>query len=163
MKRLSPHLAILLILLFSGCASVYTSNSRPDGYSPRDNAEENEAWDTLIGAWYGKQKLKDGSIREWLTIRRDNGTYQDVFLNTFEDGSTERTEEFGEWGVSGGIYFLIFKGWIENGRIDMVDEVTPWTRDAYRIIELSNNAFHYESTETGDRFRVVRAKEGFSL
>ena len=156
---------IFLTLAFSGCSTNidFTSGSRVSGDTPRQNAVEEHTWSTMVGKWYGKQPRHDGGTHEWLTTRYEDGTYEIVFRSTDPYGTVERTVETGLWGVSGNVYYTIFEGWIRGGLFVSTDLEGQYTRDAYKIISLTESEMKYRSIENGAIFKIRRVPEIFEL
>ena len=117
----------------------------------------------MVGRWYGNQPTTDGGRKEWVVERDVRGTYEIRFLIREKDGAVEESTEIGEWGISGGVYFSIFKGWVQDGKIKASDPTDPFSYDAYKIISLKSKAFTYESFISGEKFTVINVSDNFSL
>lgn len=61
-------------------------------------------------------------------------------------------KEFGLWGVSGGIYFTMFKGWIENDQLVPSDPTDAYNYDSYKIIDFKSDKLIYESLTSGNQY-----------
>ncbi|MFD2178292.1 hypothetical protein [Veronia pacifica] len=150
--------AILLALFMAvtGCLTI-TSNEPTDLVKPDLTEGSKQQWNLMIGSWYGKQPSKNGGHSEWIVNRYADGTYNIKFK--FADSS--QSEEVGEWGISGGIYFSIFKGWLKKSQFRPADPADPYNRDAYDILSLTEDAFSYRHRETGDVYRVIKVANDF--
>jgi hypothetical protein len=131
--------------------------------SPPLNEKELYQWNTLCGKWYGKSNLEDNEKREWLVDRKNDGHYIIVFITIDQNGIREKTIEKGEWGLSGNIYFTIFKSQINNGEEVYADPSDPINRDSYKILKLNNNLFKYKHLRTHGKYEVIKVDETFEL
>lgn len=147
MKRI---ILVLVATLACSCSSLTKMNSN------RDNDVKN--WNALVGKWHGNVLLKDGEKREWVIERTNTGQYSIDFFTTYKDGSTDRQTERGEWGISGNIYFTIFKSFVIDGDHDTTDSSDPYNRDAYVILKLTDRVFEYRHARTGDKFKSYKTQ-----
>lgn len=157
------HTRTILALTFllcglAGCAGI-SSVTKSKAWS--GDAESKRS--LLVGKWLGVAPLKDGGLRRWTNHRLADGTYVIVVRNLGVDGEVEENIEYGDWGVSGDVYFTVMRGWIRDGR--RVAAVTRYAYydDAYRIRLLENDRFEYVSVTSGRRYLVVRVSDDFSL
>src|SRR3546814_1723567 len=71
-----------------------------------------------------------------------------IFRITFRfydaDGSYREQVEVGEWGISGPVYFLSTKGWVDDGTFLKADTRNGELYDAYKILKLNAGIFEYE-------------------
>jgi hypothetical protein len=161
-KRKSMKILISIILflqlLTSGCATTVTSNKVITDSKPVSLSDE-KTWKYLIGEWHGSQTTKEGGNRKEICIRHPDGTYEVEFKSTDKDGVVSNHKEVGLWGVSGSIYFSIFRGWVNNGRIKLSDPSDPYNYDAYSIIILDETEFEYKHVSTGNEYKVIKVTE----
>ncbi|MFQ3200186.1 MAG: hypothetical protein ACI9SK_000900 [Zhongshania sp.] len=85
----------------------------------------------LLGKWYGVLTMESGGKEEWLTERSADGTYRVYFRFVAADGSVRSQSEVGFWGVSDGIYFLIFCGRVIIEGMKSADPIFAGYCDAY--------------------------------
>ena len=71
--------------------------------------------------------------------------------------------EVGEWAISGPVYFLSTKGWVDGDTFLKADSTSPDLYDAYRIISLEPKLFEYEHFVSGNRYQVRRVNSNFVL
>lgn len=169
MKKLS--IISCLLCISTTCLAVTTPPSTPspklnlqDETSPtRSGSTRQKKWAQLIGKWFGSLDLEGGGKYTWINERKNDGTYKVQFRITDASGKKEEFIEVGEWGVSGDIYFTIYKGDLEGGKIIPVDTTNPTYRDAYRILNLTNDIFEYEGLDEGSRFSVRKVAPNFTL
>ncbi len=154
---------ILLSIAYCGVAYPATSNTEITASKPELSTSSKMMWQLMVGRWYGSQPTIDGGSRDWVVERFVNGTYKTRFVFFKPDGSVEEQTEYGEWGISGGIYFSITKGRIENERLIPNDRTDPYHRNAYKIVELNDDEFVYESLSTGNHFSVIKVDEAFRI
>ncbi len=155
-------ITVCVLILLQGCASTLTSDVPVIDVS--DETEEYNAarWDLMVGRWYGKQPIENG-IREQLTERFANGSYKITFKRTFADDRVEKNIELGQWGISGPIYFSIYQGWLEGDRLSVVRDGLASNYNAYKIIQLDEISFKYESYTSESIFTLIRVNEDFEL
>ena len=117
----------------------------------------------MVGKWYGNQPTKDGGLRQQLIQRAPDGTYGITFRVTNQDGEIIEQTEVGQWGVSGPVYFSIFRGWLDGDEFIPADSADPYNYDAYRILTLTSDFFEYEHVTTGNRFTLERVSNDFDF
>ena len=117
----------------------------------------------LLGKWYGIRKLKDGGQKEWLTERSADGTYRVDFRFVSADGSARSQSEVGFWGVSGDIYFRIFRGWVTVEGMKPADPTVAEHYDAYKIDGLDGEYFSYVHKVRGQQYTVKKMPNDFRL
>jgi len=155
----------LISIFLVACASTKNTNtSNVDVKSAKEfvSASQEASWKLLTGKWYGSQPTKEGGVKQEIMERKSNGTYKISFKIKSKSGAISQTEEYGEWGTSGPIYFSIFKGFIRAGNESSVD-VEPYNYDAYRIINLNTDLFEYEHVTTGNKYIVKRVSKNFEF
>lgn len=66
----------------------------------------------LIGTWKGSEKNNqiDGVSKNWIMIRKSNGTYKIKFSTKDEEGNSQSFEEKGKWWTSGSQLFEQYEG-----------------------------------------------------
>lgn len=162
-----PIRQILLIfcsVFIMGCKTNTSSVTGAKPYvSPPVTETEYSQWNALCGKWYGKSNLENNEKREWLMDRKNDGSYIITFITIDESGNRDKTIEKGEWGLSGRIYFTIFKSQIHNGSEIIADASDPTNRDSYKVLKLNNNLFRYKHLRTKGKYEVIKVNEGFEL
>ena len=101
-------------------------------------------WQMLEGKWYSSEPIPDGGIREQIIERFDDGTFRKLFRIHQTGTLFSDFIETGQWGISGDIYFSIFRGPIIDSRFRPVDLGNPYNYDAFHVIFLSSERFEYE-------------------
>ncbi len=165
--------SMLLLLLFAFSvsplitttvsASDNTAATKIEAIKPDPTISQVERWRLMTGKWFGSQPTKDGKTLKWIVDRSEDGTYQIRFREYKSDGSFKENIEVGEWGVSGPIYFSVYKGRVDNGQLRRVNPTDPYNRDAYKITTLNDNIFVYESLEVPNRYTVKRVSPLFDF
>lgn len=122
-----------------------------------------QARKALLGKWYGIANSKTGIRKEWLVERAEDGTYRTDFRSTHPDGRVESQAEVGFWGVSGDVYFRIFRGWVMVDGMKLANAKNPSHYDAYRIDHLSSELMRYQHVDDGRRYIMKRMPENFRL
>ena len=163
MLRSTRTLAILVAALLCACATPYTRRTPVEAAKPAPSDPQKEVWRHMLGRFHGKQPTPEGGVYEWVVERAANGTYVIHFRICGPDGDCVDRIEFGEWGVSGPVYFSIFRGWVEDGVMRPSDPSNPYNYDAYRIVRLTGDTFEYETFDGVNRFRIERVGPDFEL
>jgi len=118
---------------------------------------------TLVGRWYGEQKRSGGKMKRWTVEAFPDGVFRITFRFYEPEGGYREQVEVGEWAVSGPVYFLSTKGWIDGDTFLKADTASPELYDAYRIISLEPKLFEYEHFVSGNRYKIRRVSSGFAL
>ncbi len=119
--------------------------------------------DVLVGRWYGEQERAGGKMKRWMVEAFPDGIFRITFRFYEPEGGYREQVEVGEWAISGPVYFLSTKGWIEGGTFLKADSASPELYDAYRIISLEPKLFEYEHFVSGSRYTVRRVNSSFAL
>ncbi|AMO66845.1 hypothetical protein DOK_18595 [gamma proteobacterium BDW918] len=117
----------------------------------------------LLGKWYGIRKTNNGGQKEWLTERSADGTYRVDFRFTAKNGDVRTQSEVGFWGVSGGTYFRIFRGWITIEGMKPADPTKADHYDAYAIQSLNDTYFSYKHVNREHVYTVKKMPADFRL
>lgn len=154
---------VIAITFCLSCTSQFTSATNIENSKPRLKYTQKEKWNLMVGKWFGFQPTKDGGQRKWLAERNPNGTYVITFRSYEKDGSYRESVEVGEWGISGSIYFTIFKARVIGAELYPVDPTDPYNRDAYNIVSLNKKRFEYISSDNGQHYVTEKVGQEFSL
>ena len=117
----------------------------------------------LIGTWYGKHNMSEGGYREHIVQRFSDGSYRIRFKERDREGNVELSSEVGLWGMSGNIYFTIFRGWLDGQNFKPSDPAVDTNYDAYYILELTNERFNYKHARTGNSYTINKVADGYSF
>jgi hypothetical protein len=168
MKRIGILLCLLLIPTI--CFSVTTPSPMPlpkkdlqDVPNTIFQSTRQIKWAQLVGKWFGSLNLEGGGKYMWIMERKNDGTYRVQFRVKDPSGKIINKIEVGEWGVSGNIYFTIYKGDLEEGKIVPVDTTDPTYRDAYQILKLTSENFEYEALDEVARFSARKVASDFTF
>jgi hypothetical protein len=129
-------------------------------YKPRPSLAESRRHDMLVGNWIGESPVKDGGRREVLLERRADGTFTVTFRTHWGTDHAVVERQVGQWGISGPVYFTITTGWLDGDHVDPTDLGQPYYYDAYRIVDLSEDEFEFESFTTDTHYVLHRVPEG---
>jgi hypothetical protein len=157
------NLLVAIAISFSGCSTIDTSNFSVTSLKPPVLRDQKESWNMMVGRWYLSQPTKEGGRKEAIMEHRQNGTYQVTFRVTQPDNNVELGTEVGLWGVSGNIYFSIFRGWVKDASVMQADLSDPYNYDAYRIIALNEKTFEYEHATTGNSYKSIKVGADFKF
>jgi len=119
--------------------------------------------EVFVGRWYGEDRKHGQVTRRWVVDAFPDGVFRITFRFYEEDGSYREQIEVGEWGISGPVYFLSTKGWVDDGMFLKADTRNGELYDAYRILKLEQQVFEYEHYVNGNRYQVRRVDTGFEL
>lgn len=161
LREVIRAIAIVLIALLSACDRDSLTSDAPIIKTPDIPEQQLQQRNLMVGKWYGSQPIKEGGYREWIVARSRDGNYQIAFRHHSADGGYTQSVEVGDWGVSGGIYFSIFKGTVVNGSIEPSDPTEPANYNAYRLIKLNAQVMEYEHITSGNRFALKRVTPSF--
>lgn len=126
-------------------------------FKPQISQDRKEVRRGFVGKWQSRQPTKSGGMRLTLIERRSDSRYVAEFSLFDEDNNLIKYQkEFGNWGVAGGIYFTMFKGWIEDDNLKEADPNNPYYYDAYKIIQLEKDTLEFESLSSGNVFTYTR-------
>ncbi len=117
----------------------------------------------LLGKWYGIAENSDGVRKEWLVERAIDGTYRSDFRSTHPDGRISSQAEVGFWGVSGEVYFRIFRGWVMVDGMKLADPKNPAHYDAYQIEVLDSQHMRYRHLDKNRRYTMKKMPDSFRL
>ncbi len=154
---------VSIFFLLSGCSSIYTSSEKITDNKPYLSKSQKETWGLMVGKWYGSQPTTSGGRKNEIMERHLDGTYRIKFRVVSKDHIVKESVEVGHWGVSGPIYFSIFRGWLKGEKLTSSRGSDPYNYDAYRIINLTNESFEYEHISTGTKFVVSKVPSDFDF
>lgn len=138
-------------------------NLQADEASELQTLASNASRNMLLGKWYGVRTMESGGQKEWLTERSADGTYRVDFRFVAADGSARSQSEVGFWGVSGDIYFRIFRGWVTIEGMKPADPTVADHYDAYKIKGLDDNSFSYVHQTRKQSYTVKKVPKDFRL
>jgi len=134
-----------------------------DESKPPLSLTQQSKWTQLVGRWFGSEMTKAGGRVMWIVERNNDGKYKIHFRIINASGNQTDKIEVGEWGVSGSVYFTIYKGDLVGDKMVPVDPTDPYNRDAYKILKLTNDSFEYESFDSSNKYSVGKVKPEFTF
>lgn len=117
----------------------------------------------FVGRWYGEEPQAGGVTKRWVVDAFPDGVFRITFRFYQPDGGYRQQVEVGEWGISGPVYFLSTKGWVDDGMFLEADTRNGALYDAYKILKLDAKVFEYEHYVNGNRYAVRKVDTGFKL
>lgn len=149
---------LLPLILVAGLSACATSDPNViSEYKPQVPKDRKEVRDGFVGKWESTQPTKSGGTRHSLIERNYDSRYVVEFTLLDETGSVKSTQkEFGYWGVAGGIYFTMFRGWINNDELEHADPDNPYNYDSYKVVEVTKDKLVYQSLSSGNLFTYSR-------
>jgi len=148
-----------IAVLASGCASTRGIRKTKDWETRGAESDRR----LLIGKWFGESPVQEGGRKTWLMDRSGDGTFVVRFKNLTPSGKIEDESEYGDWGVSGDIYFTITRGWIRGGQKEPVHVRRSYFDDAYVVQKLTAEEFVYKSAADGDVYTVKKVPDNFTM
>lgn len=125
-------------------------------YKPQPSHEEVRRHAMMIGHWVGQSPIEAGAQRRVLLQRFADGTFEVTFETWRGEQPALVEKQVGQWGLSGPVYFTITTGWVDGNRIDPTQLGAPYFYDAYRVVDLQDDRFEYESFSDGRRYVMHR-------
>ena len=153
----------LVVASLVGCASQHTSNQVVTASKPGLTLSQEQSWQLMSGKWYGSQPTKEGGLKQHVVERFADGTYKLTFKISESDGTVRESVEVGNWGVSGTVYFTIFRGWLNGEDIRPSDPTSPYNYDAYKIVNLTKENFEYEHFTSGNKYNIKKVPTDFAF
>ncbi len=154
-------LAIILIHLLSGCATVKQVH-QPDAIStvkPELDEDKLALRESFVGKWLSHQPTKDGGFRNTVIVRHPDSRYFIEFKIYDSLGVQKDTHnEFGFWGVSGGIYFTMYRAQINNDKYYEIDTSDAYNYDSYKILSTSEQKLIYQSLSSGNKYTYKKVE-----
>ncbi len=143
-----------LLISFNSYTSDEISAVKPDLTMDKEQQRA-----SFIGKWESSQPTKEGGKRHTLMTRLADSRYV-VEFKIYDSESQLKIEqkEFGFWGVSGGIYFTMYRGSIENDEFFPVDPNNAYYYDAYQITHIATDKLVYKSLSSENIFTYNRVK-----
>lgn len=150
--------AVALLLAASGCAMRPAIDATKQPNMPQEIQRS-----LLVGKWFGDAETKEGGRRLQITYRAPDGTYKVTFRFFEPSGQMWEQSEVGFWGVSGGVYFTITKGWLDGEQFSEADPTDASLNDAYQILELTQEQFRYRALQSGNEYSLSRVVDSFQF
>lgn len=168
MKQIILTLWLLFIPVISLASGSVPSMPTPqintiDESKPPLSLSQQAKWAQLVGRWFGSEITKNGGKVMWIAERLNDGKYKIHFRIIDASGKQRDKIEVGEWGISGPVYFTIYKGDVDGDKVVPVDPTDPFNRDAYKILRLTNDIFEYESFDSANKYTVRKVSPEFKF
>ncbi|MGD1879667.1 MAG: hypothetical protein ACFB13_19460 [Kiloniellaceae bacterium] len=156
-------LAMLLFMLSPHARAAVGGAEIANGQVDESLAMAKAPREIFVGRWYGETAQTDGTTKRWVVDAFPDGVFRITFRYYEEDGGYREQIEVGEWGISGPVYFLSTKGWVDDGMFLKADTRNGELYDAYKILKLDTSVFEYEHYVNGNRYQVRKVDTGFAL
>lgn len=163
MKNIN-YLLFTAFFLF-GCATARTSENENISFRPSkiEPLHPQWEWKSMVGNWYSSETAKQGNTRQRLMQRFIDGSYKLTTKLKIKDKEISHNIEIGFWGISGPVYFSIFKGWVKHDKLAPSDTSNPDNYQAYKILELTDDQFKYQSFTTSSIVTLSRVSDDFIM
>ena len=155
-RKLNAVLLVLSLLL-TACASQ--NDYVVTEYKSALSEDKKVLREGFVGRWRSEQPNDKGGTNITTVHRSQDGRY--LVEYTILDHQAQiknHQEEFGFWGVAGGVYFTLFKGWVENDEFYPADPTNAYHYDAYQILAVEPEAITYKNLASGNKFRYLKVK-----
>lgn len=170
-RRQGTLLAVVVTILFALLLALWAQQARAavggpavsDGQIDETLAMAKSPREIFVGRWYGETPVAGGVTKRWVVDAFPDGVFRITFRFYDKDGSYREQVEVGEWGISGPVYFLSTKGWVDDGMFLKADTRNGELYDAYKILKLDAGVFEYEHYVNGSRYQVRKVDTGFAL
>jgi hypothetical protein len=151
------YVLVILILIFSGCTT--TNKNIVTEFKPTLSEDKKVLRNLFVGKWISEQPNDKGGVNVTTVERMADSRY----INEFKIFSSARIlekeqKEFGYWGVAGGVYFTMFRGWINGETLTPSDPTNAYNYDSYKIVESTPNRLIYKSLSSGNLYTYTRVK-----
>lgn len=156
-------MALLLVLWAQQARAAVAEAAVAEGQASGTIEMAKSPREIFVGRWYGEKQEAGGVMKRWVVDAFPDGVFRITFRFYEPDGSYREQIEVGEWGISGPIYFLSTKGWVDDGLFLKADTRSGDLYDAYKILKLDAGTFEYEHYVNGSRYQVRRVDTGFAL
>lgn len=149
-----------VIFITSGCVATDLSNQHVvTTHKPQLTEDKKALRESFVGKWQSISPTKEGGTRDTVIERLPDSRYVIEFKIYDAKGDLVNTQrEFGFWGVSGGIYFTMYRGWIKNDEFYQADPSDAYNYDSYKIISTTEDKLEYQSLSSGNQFTYSRKK-----
>ncbi len=167
---------LLFISIFlNGCVTSHPLKTEQVPYEPpkivskleipaletTNTVPQQKQWNSMVGNWYGVQTEDQGSVKQQLMERFADGSYKLTTVHKLKEREVSNHIEVGYWGVSGPVYFSIFKGWVKHDKLAPSDTSNPNNYKAYKILKLTDELFKYQSVTTGNTHSLKKVPKDF--
>ena len=163
----SSRALILTVALFLvGCSATPVHPvSVPTAWFMKSEAPNADAKARIlmIGRWFSDTNDPDGIRRMALETMHEDGTFEISFRSIHGGKVVTEQTEYGLWGVSGDINFMITQGYVEDGHRLPVSPKDPTYYDAYRIIRLTLDRFDCTHIVAGGNFQKIKVPDSFQF
>lgn len=147
----TPVVAAILLATLAGCASHRHAATTA-------SASAVARRQMLFGWWISRERLMGGGKRLRLALHCPDGVF---FFDerTLDAGGkvVAESNQVGDWGISGPVFFAIVRGGRKNGQNYEADLNKGRYYQAYRIVKLTYTVFEYRSYATGTVVAARRA------
>lgn len=150
-------IAVIAISSFLMVSAVFSKEAAVTETKPYLSFEQKKLRDAFVGKWSSRQATKKGGIKVSIINRKVDSRYV-IEHKVYDKNSIliQESNEVGIWGVSGGIYFTVFRGWLENGQVTPSDPTDAYNYDAYKIKHVSENRLVYRDLSSGNKYIYKR-------
>ena len=152
-------IAIIIVSCFLMVGTASSMEASVTEFKPLLTIDKKELRATFVGKWSSKQPTKKGGIKESIINRSVDSRY--IIEHKIYDKNSaliQESKEVGMWGVSGGIYFTSFRGWLENGKVSPSDPTDAYNYDAYKIEHVDQDKLVYKNLSSGNEYTYNRVK-----
>ncbi len=111
----------------------------------------------LFGRWYRKYFDEDGNEAIEYAQLSSDGSFEFTFITLDIKGEIiQQITELGDWGLVADIHFTMTKNELIDKKLYAADLNNDDNYQAYKVIALDHQTFHYQHCLTGEEYIMRR-------
>ena len=111
----------------------------------------------LFGRWYRNDIDEHGNETVEYAQLSSDGSFEFTFITLDIKGDIiEQITELGDWGLVGDIHFTLTKNELINDELYAADLNNDDNYQAYKVLSLDHQIFHYKHRLTNDEYIMRR-------
>lgn len=111
----------------------------------------------LFGRWYRNDIDENGNETVEYAQLSSDGSFEFTFITLDIKGDIiEQITELGDWGLVGDIHFTLTKNELINDELYAADLNNDDNYQAYKVLSLDHQIFHYKHRLTNDEYIMRR-------
>ncbi len=111
----------------------------------------------LFGRWYRNDFDENGNETIEYAQLSSDGSFEFTFITLNQQGTViEKITELGDWGLVADIHFTMTKNELIDEELYAADLNNDDNYQAYKVLALDHQVFHYQHRLTGEEFIMRR-------
>lgn len=160
--RIEKQVSVLFlvsILILSGCKTVLIESS-----STLNNTHHNNlSWLAAVGTWYGHLKNSNLERLEVIIVHDPNGIYRAKTRRLGNEETLDIEVVYGEWGLSGPVYFSIPRAFEQGNEIIRFASYSPDQANTFKIAEFTEMRMKLIRYSDNLELTMVRVRDNFNF